>query len=68
MPFVYGGDHVNRLTEEQLAAQYTQVDGFVTQCLVGVVGAALGFCVKEIHIIKLGNCHVSAQFFSTGCV
>ena len=28
MPFVYGEGHLNRLTEEQLAAQFTQLDGF----------------------------------------
>ena len=46
------------------AGRGTLVDGgFVTECLVGVVGAALGFCVKEIHVSKLGNRHVSAHFF-----
>ena len=28
MPFVYGEGHLNRLTDEQLAAQFTQLDGF----------------------------------------
>ena len=28
MPFVYGAGHLNRLTDEQLAAQFTQLDGF----------------------------------------
>jgi cytochrome P450 len=28
MPFVYGQGHLNRLTDEQLAAQFTQLDGF----------------------------------------
>ncbi len=28
MPFVYGEGHLNRLTDEQLASQFTQLDGF----------------------------------------
>ena len=28
MPFVYGEGHLNRLTDEQLATQFTQLDGF----------------------------------------
>ena len=28
MPFVYGEGHLNRLSDEQLAAQFTQLDGF----------------------------------------
>ena len=36
--------------------------GTVAKCLANVVGAALGFYVKEIHASKLGNRHVSAQF------
>ena len=28
MPFVYGEGHLNRLTNEQLASQFTQLDGF----------------------------------------
>ncbi|RCL46786.1 MAG: cytochrome P450 [Halieaceae bacterium] len=28
MPFVYGEGHLNRLTDEQLAAQFAQLDGF----------------------------------------
>ena len=28
MPFVYGEGHLNRLTDQQLASQFTQLDGF----------------------------------------
>ena len=38
MPFVYGEGHLNRLTDEQLASQFTKLDGF-KEYVQGIVRA-----------------------------